>query len=748
MKNKEYQKMLVMALTVSLTIGSMGVSAIPVRAAESPCRTWQMTQGAAEKADDQKAEPVKDETVYVKLDGSGKITSVTVSDQLKNVGGLESIEDISDLKDIENVKGEESFFQNGGNLIWNGEGKDIVYQGTTEKELPIGIRVSYTLDGKEISAKDLEGKSGHLKIRYEYENITGDGNDTYTPFLMVTGLVLNMDVFSNVTIENGKLISDGDRDLAIGMGIPKLKDALNVADIDIPDCFILEADVTGYETIEGITVATNEVFNSVSNDGFDSLEDLEGSMDALQSAADQLVDGSGQLKSGLDTLLSSSGALIDGIDQLANGGHALEEGTETLVGGVGELSKGSRTLADGTSQLASGAENLSSGASLVAAGADSARQSTSEQLLPGMKQLYDGVTGMQSQVEEGIGQLSGGADQLKEGIGTAAAGAARLAEGIDTVGAGASDLSSGISSAAASSAELTAGAKGLSDSLSGAGVDVSGLIGALEGLKTEENSGTVDAIISELNAQAEAVNGAISNDAAVAGNIAAGSGALTDGLNNAAAGAEDLAVAINGDIKTGANALSGALNEDLSSGAARLDTGVAEMAGQLRDGTAELASGAGALLSGTQTLNEGLGNLADGAAQVSEGSNTLSEGMKTADEGARSVAAGLESLLEGAANLQAGAVILNSGLGSLQSGSGELVNGVTRLDDGASDLNNGMIQFNQDGIQKLVDAFDGDVESLLDNLNQILEDSKAYNNFSGISKDMKGEVKFIFVMDK
>ena len=72
MKNKEYQKMLVMALTVSLTIGSMGVSVIPVRALESPCRTWQMTQGAAEKADDPKAEPVKDETVYVKLDGSGK----------------------------------------------------------------------------------------------------------------------------------------------------------------------------------------------------------------------------------------------------------------------------------------------------------------------------------------------------------------------------------------------------------------------------------------------------------------------------------------------------------------------------------------------------------------------------------------------------------------------------------------------------------------------------------------------------
>ena len=111
MKNKEYQKMLVMALTASLTIGGAGVSSIPVWAAKNPSQTWsikafQMTQEASEKADDQKAEAVKDETVYVKLDGSGKVMSVTVSDQLKNVSGLESIEDVSNLKNIENVKGE------------------------------------------------------------------------------------------------------------------------------------------------------------------------------------------------------------------------------------------------------------------------------------------------------------------------------------------------------------------------------------------------------------------------------------------------------------------------------------------------------------------------------------------------------------------------------------------------------------------------------------------------------------------
>ena len=68
-----------------------------------------------------------------------------------------------------------------------------------------------------------------------------------------------------------------------------------------------------------------------------------------------------------------------------------------------------------------------------------------------------------------------------------------------------------------------------------------------------------------------------------------------------------------------------------------------------------------------------------------------------------------------------------------------------QLDQGAGELNSGMIEFNREGIEKLVNAFDGDIESLLDNLNGILDASKAYNNFSGISDDMDGEVKFIFL---
>ena len=136
--------------------------------------------------------------------------------------------------------------------------------------------------------------------------------------------------FSNVTVDNGKVISDGDRDIVIGMGLPQLKEQLTsvsskVDDLDIPDSFTVEADVTDYEKVEAVTVATNEVFNEVGTDKFDSLDELKDSMTELQDASNKLVSGSGELKDGLDTLLSSSGTLVSGIDQLASGGNTLVE---------------------------------------------------------------------------------------------------------------------------------------------------------------------------------------------------------------------------------------------------------------------------------------------------------------------------------------------------------------------------------------------------------------------------------------
>ena len=116
-------------------------------------------------------------------------------------------------------------------------------------------------------------------------------------------------------------------------------------------------------------------------------------------------------------------------------------------------------------------------------------------------------------------------------------------------------------------------------------------------------------------------------------------------------------------------------------------------------------------------------------------------------DGEKGLATGLNALSAGAGQLDTGAATLSTGLGTLQSGSGELVSGIGQLASGAAALNEGMIQFDEEGIDKLVDVFDGDVEKVLDKMNDMIDASKSYKNFSGISDQMDGSVKFIFVTE-
>lgn len=112
----------------------------------------------------------KEETVYVNAAADGTPEEITVSDWLKNSASSGDLSDTSDLKDIKNVKGDETFSQDGDKITWNTEDKDIYYQGTTTKELPVSMEIKYYLDGVQVSPDDLGGKSGHLKIEVAYKN--------------------------------------------------------------------------------------------------------------------------------------------------------------------------------------------------------------------------------------------------------------------------------------------------------------------------------------------------------------------------------------------------------------------------------------------------------------------------------------------------------------------------------------------------------------------------------------------------
>ena len=324
---------------------------------------------AAPAADLDNLFPVtKDETVYIKTDQSGKAKSIVVSDQLTGTGDDKKLTDISSLSDIENVKGEENYKQSGDQLTWDNKGEDIVYQGKADRKLPVSFTVTYELDGKEISPKKLEGKSGHLRVRYDYLNDTSLTGDRFTPFLTVTGLVLDLEHFKNVKLSaNGHYESDGQRKLVIGYSIPGLLDYLGIDEaeatlsdrISLSDSFSYEADVTDYEAPTGSTIVTSEIFSQLdAGDAASSADDLESSLNQLADASSQLVSGSSVLADGVKKLQNGSGTLSDGVKQLAGGGTNLASGAKQLAAGAGQLN-------DGIAQAAGGAQALAGGISQI-----------------------------------------------------------------------------------------------------------------------------------------------------------------------------------------------------------------------------------------------------------------------------------------------------------------------------------------------------------------------------------------------
>ena len=154
----------------------------------------------------------KEETVYVNATAEGDVKDITVSDWLKNSGAADGeVSDVSDLEGIKNVKGDETFTQDGENVTWNTDNSDIYYQGTSNKELPVDMKIKYYLDDKEITPEELAGKSGHLRMEVSYTNkskksvkVDNKNVEVYSPFVMVTGMMLSSDNFTNVTVDNGK----------------------------------------------------------------------------------------------------------------------------------------------------------------------------------------------------------------------------------------------------------------------------------------------------------------------------------------------------------------------------------------------------------------------------------------------------------------------------------------------------------------------------------------------------------------
>lgn len=673
-------KALPLVLCGAMAFGSSAVAA-SVPAADSSLKTG-MTAGASGAKTESSVS--KDETVYVIAGADGSTQKVIVSDWLKNPDAGSTLSDRSTLSGIENVKGEETFTTGDNDaLTWNANGKDIYYQGVSDQTPPVTFAIHYTLDGKEVSASEIAGKSGRVSIRFDYTNhetrrveVNGTSRDVCVPFLALTGIFLSNDHFTNVEVTNARLANDGDRTIIIGAALPGLAESLNLDSdtISLPESFEITADATNFELLTSVTVVTNELFSKINLSNADELSGLSDSMDALTSAVDQLTKGSADLSTGLNTLLDKSGDLIAGIDALAAGAGQLASGAAQLDQGAGALKSGSASLVNGLNQLTANNAALSGGA----------------------KQVFESLLAMADTQLAAAGLQT---DKLTiENYSTVLG---KLLSSLDE-----SNVRAMAESAARTKVEAAVRAQ---ESVIRAQVESAVQAQVLEGV---------------LKAAGKPMTAEQYQAAVAAGQIPAEMQAQVEAAVSAQMASAQIQATISSAVESKIQEL---VDQNMQS---------ADVVKQIEAAVESAKAGASSLASLKAQL--------DSYNEFYQGLLTYTAGVASAKDGAAQLASGAATLKNGSASLSAGATELKNGLASLQSGSSALVDGVKQLADGAKQLADGFTQFKEQGIEKLVGAVEGDLEGLLDGLTAVCDASKDYASFAGIGDNMNGSVRFIY----
>ena len=737
-KNRKIKR----SLTTSLAVGmSVMMGAVPVYAA-----------GSTDTQD-----VYKEETVYVNADATGNSDEVTVSDWLKNSGSVSgNLTDESILKEIKNVKGDETFTENGDQLTWNTAGEDIYYQGTTDKELPVSVKLTYFLDGKEVKPDELKGKSGHLKIQVQYTNnekktVTVDGKEeeVYTPFVMMTGMILPNETFSNVTIDNGKVISDGSRNIVVGFGMPGLKDSLDLDEettkeaedkgVTIPENFEMEADVTDFTMSSTFTVALTDLLDDMDMDNIIDVDSLKDSLNELEDAALELVSGSGTLADGASTLADGVSSYTAGADELNAGiqkylgsNGELNGSVTEYVNGVGKVVKGVKDYTSGTNALANGVTSYVAGEQKIAAGA-----AQLSQLSKGLEQVQTAVDTL-SKAADGKGEAT---DDLVIAANQLAAGTKQLQAvlGSEEVTA----LLTQVNGMVTTGNELISATESLSASLqTGIATPVANIAAALTGMETQLNAintqlGTlqsdcetavadVNAKITDYNTKVDAAQAAantsktqIANaisalqvqlnattDESVRDQISTAITALqnaqtaADGLNNVQKASAitvrvptfDLSAITSGAATLQTNLktfkeTAAALQQQLPEMQKKLDAIAAAKDSLPSDSISQLTASVTQLNQGMQGLNTGLGTLSGGLGQLN---TSVQAQFPTAIQGITELNGGFMQLESYNTSLLSGAEKLKGSSSTLAAGAGTLQSGTNQLASGLNTLGSQM----------------------------------------------------------
>lgn len=549
----------------------------------------------------------KDETIYTKMNEKGEIYKTIVSTHLENTDNETIINDVTNLLKIENTNGDESFTQDGNKIVWKADGKDIYYQGETQKELPVKCNITYELNGEIIESKDIIGKEGTVKIALEYINtdehiikINNKEEKLYTPFVVVCGTIIDNTNNKNINITNGKVVNDGTKSIVFGMALPGMQESLGISSdtIEIPNKVEITMETTNFKSNNIFSYVTPKVLEENDLEILDKLDQIYSKVNTLQSSSKQIEEGANNLKQGTEEYSNKSNEFNSAMKQVSVGMGNANESYQSIDKAITTLNNSSKTLNSGAKSISEGSEQISTNLNLIA-----------EKL---------------GEAETGSNELKIGTEQLSQGINQL----------INVVGGGTTTTSNqvmdktDVRNTINDNNDKITELKSLNEQLSNYVAD-----NPIIQIQIDTNKEIIETLENNNNILNETLQ---EPQARVTGDMAA----LQQGLASIKSGADTLQIGA----------------ENLSNGISQIKVGTDTLVGK----TAELVEGAKNLYNGTSTLS-------NGAKTLSVGSSKMKEGLHTLDISTNQLESANNQLTRGAVTIKEGASTLSDGIASFNS---------------------------------------------------------------------------------
>ena len=727
----------------------------------------------------------KDETVYAFLNSDGSLKKATVSEWLHSEGGFDQIEDESILSDITNIKGDEVPEVNGNKLIWNSTNEDIYYQGSTNKELPLSMEVSYYFDGNKVNPEDILGKSGALEVRIKIINNEEKtkvikGRTKYISSLFPVAVItdLKTDIFKDIEAEDATIINESKNQILTFATVSGASQMLAESDIDtlndisdkLKDEFVIKANVTDFEMPSILMAASSMTDVDHEDMNSDKLNKLTDGVNSLKDATAEILDGTVKLH-------DANIELNDKMGEFQSSYAKFQDGINTAKNSQGDIVGGAKQINEGITQMKALMESLTNQLGSLSMDEIGNLLTSAGTTVSSLPETVNTLNSMKAQLEAAKTQLSTLSDTIYAQYTTeknAADTTALLKEQFakPALNSLSEQLGKAVDNSALSipltltDADKEKIAQTIAENISldttkegftnAAGTIIADLV-TLKSAKCDEAEDK-EGCIAAANKAAQDELGALTNE--IANSISVDSKAINDGLTSLIA---SKVPGIQSEVKTAVKTqLGAALNTDdaqnnLAADAYKASTVIVQNVAESTQAslTDELTAMQGQLDSAINlcdTMTSSVNGLLDQAKNIDLNKvNSLGSSLQAAGPG-------IDKLIEGSSKLYDGTKSMQDGLNTLSSSSNDVTDAINKFKDATQELaeqtgnlNSGVQEFSTDGIDKLsteVDNAIGDLDTVLDTANATLDQSIDYSNYAGAGENMKTTVKFIMKTDE